>query len=539
MDQLKEKLRVFVWPYLIVALSFLLLYSACHWLFFIRMELFAADQDVLNYWAPMGLAWIPVLLFFRERLLKLQLRNPENKVFLIQMYLWLAISVPTVLAQTYLIAATGKLTNLQVISDITKLPPTKYYHLSQTYIDKANAGVVNDAEISGKLNEDFKMYLYVVLPIFDKPADTSSHKTVAWYALKYSKTVSNKLSPEQKEKEFRQFANESQHKFDRLEVNNFSYLEKVPGGQDKDAWLAAIHENKPFAGSGSILLQPQSGDFTQHTPSILWTILAFILAFVIWAAIIIYTKIKPREQPYGNDWHTPHTADHGHAHTETRQRPVPPQQPSFFKPHKGYYVTPALMYLNIGVYLLMVVSGLGVMAFRADDLLHWGANYRPYTINGQWWRLLTSTFLHGGLVHMASNMFGLVFAGAFLEPLLGGKRLLIAYLTAGIVASAASIAWHPDTVSVGASGAIFGLFGMCVVFLAKAYKNEYAKRQLYNILMLIGYNLLWGLSGGIDNAAHIGGLISGMLVGLILHPGVKRRILEMQKGEPLDEENLD
>ncbi|MBV7534010.1 rhomboid family intramembrane serine protease [Chitinophaga sp. sic0106] len=539
MDQLKEKLRVFVWPYAIVAISYLVLYSVCHWLFFIRLELFSADEDVLNYWAPMGLAWVPILLFFRERLLKLQLKNPENKVFLIQLYLWLAISVPTVVAQSYLIAATGKLTNLSVISDIAKVPPTKYYHLSQTYIDKANAGVVNDAEISGKLNEDFKMYLYVVLPILDKPADTSRHKAVAWYALKYSKTVPNKLSADEKEKEFRQFASESQQQFDRLNANDYSYLEKVPNSQDKEAWLAAIKENKPFAGSGNILLQPKFGDFAQHTPSILWTILAFMLGLVIWVAIVIYTRIKPAEKAFNNDWHTPHTADHGHAHTEMPQRPQQPRQPSFFTPRPGYYVTPVLMYLNIGVYLLMVVSGLGVMAFRADDLLQWGANYRPYTVNGQWWRLLTSTFLHGGLVHMASNMFGLVFAGAFLEPLLGGKRLLIAYLVTGIVASAASIAWHPDTVSVGASGAIFGLFGMCVVFLAKARKNEYAKRQLYNILMLIGYNLLWGLSGGIDNAAHIGGLLSGMLVGLLLHPGVKKRILEMQQGEPLDEENLD
>lgn len=539
MDQLQEKLRVFVWPYLIVAISYLLIYTACHWLFFIRFELFEVDQDVLEYWAPMGLAWIPILIFFRERLLKLQLRNPENKVFLIQLFLWLAMSAPTVLAQSYMTAATGRLTSLKVISDITKVPPAKYYHLTQSYIDKVNAGVVNDAEVAGRMNADFKMYLYVVLPVYDQPADTASHRTVAWYALKYSKTISNKLSPEEKQQEFRQFAGESQRQFDRLDVHHFSYLEKVPNGQDKEAWLAAIDENKAFAGSGKILLQPRFGDFAQHTPSIIWTVLTFLLGLVAWVAIVVYTKIKPDESAYGNDWHRPHRGGGATDPAEGRTRPVRPSQPSFLKPHKGYYITPALMYINIGVYLAMVAAGLGAMAFRADDLLHWGANYRPFTVNGEWWRLLSSTFLHGGLVHMASNMFGLAFAGAFLEPLLGGKRLLIAYLVSGIVASAASIAWHPDTVSVGASGAIFGLFGMCVVFLAKAYKNEYAKRQLYNILILIGYNLLWGLSGGIDNAAHIGGLVSGMLVGLVLHPGAKKRILKIQQGIPPDQENLD
>jgi rhomboid protease GluP len=101
----------------------------------------------------------------------------------------------------------------------------------------------------------------------------------------------------------------------------------------------------------------------------------------------------------------------------------------------------------------MTFGGLGFISFKSQDLLNWGANYRPYITDGQWWRLLTSVFLHGGIMHLVANMYGLLFIGIFLEPLLGKTRYAIFYLLTGILASCASIWWHDATVSVGASGA--------------------------------------------------------------------------------------
>jgi rhomboid protease GluP len=89
----------------------------------------------------------------------------------------------------------------------------------------------------------------------------------------------------------------------------------------------------------------------------------------------------------------------------------------------------------------MVFAGLGLVSFKGSDLLNWGANFRPLTTDGQWWRLLTSTFLHGGLMHILANMFGLLFVGIFLEPLLGKTKYALVYLVTGILASVASIWW--------------------------------------------------------------------------------------------------
>ncbi|MBK8141395.1 MAG: rhomboid family intramembrane serine protease [Chitinophagaceae bacterium] len=193
-------------------------------------------------------------------------------------------------------------------------------------------------------------------------------------------------------------------------------------------------------------------------------------------------------------------------------------------PKEGFFITPIIMNLNILIYLIMVIAGLGVVSFKGIDLLHWGANYRPYTTNGQWWRLLTSIFLHGGLMHIIANMVGLLFVGIFLEPLLGRKKYLTVYLLTGILASVTSLWWHTAKVSIGASGAIFGLYGLFLAFmLLKVFPKEFSKAFLASTLIFVGYNLLMGLAGGIDNAAHIGGVISGFIIGLILTPSLKAK----------------
>ena len=126
-------------------------------------------------------------------------------------------------------------------------------------------------------------------------------------------------------------------------------------------------------------------------------------------------------------------------------------------------------------------------------------------------------------MHLVFNMYGLLFVGIFLEPLLGKTKYLIAYLLTGILSSCASIWWFDATVSVGASGAIFGLYGIFLaLLLARVYPPGFSKAFLTSTLIFVGYNLLMGLTGGTDNAAHIGGLSSGFLLGLMLYPTINK-----------------
>jgi rhomboid protease GluP len=120
-------------------------------------------------------------------------------------------------------------------------------------------------------------------------------------------------------------------------------------------------------------------------------------------------------------------------------------------------------------------------------------------------------------------MYALLYIGALLEPQLGRLRFATAYLLTGGMASVTSIYWHPFTLSAGASGAIFGMYG---VFLALLTTNLIDKVRRTALLASIGifvaYNLLAGTKSGVDNAAHVGGLISGILIGYLFYPGLKK-----------------
>lgn len=196
-------------------------------------------------------------------------------------------------------------------------------------------------------------------------------------------------------------------------------------------------------------------------------------------------------------------------------------------PSKTYKTIPLLTYLLVLIYVLMVLFGIHPEKPSAEELFHWGGNARDAVADGQVWRLFTYMFLHAGYAHLLSNLFGLLYAGLYLEPIIGHWRTLVAYLVTGMVAGVSSIIMHPFSVGVGASGAIFGLYGVFFVILTTGYFQKTARMTMMRILMLfMVFALLMGLQGNTDNAAHIGGLLSGMLMGLLYYPYLKMRIAD-------------
>jgi len=194
-----------------------------------------------------------------------------------------------------------------------------------------------------------------------------------------------------------------------------------------------------------------------------------------------------------------------------------------FIPRQGYFITPLLIDINIVLFAIMVLSGANLLLPSNHILLQWGANFKPMTLDGQWWRLLTCCFLHIGILHLLMNMYALMYIGLLLEPYLGRLRFIVAYLLTGLASSLASLYWHDLTVSAGASGAIFGMYGIFLAMLTtKLIPKEVRGPLLSSIAVFVGYNLLAGMKSGIDNAAHIGGLISGLLIGYLFYPGLRQ-----------------
>ncbi len=194
---------------------------------------------------------------------------------------------------------------------------------------------------------------------------------------------------------------------------------------------------------------------------------------------------------------------------------------SLIIPTKGYYITPIIVILNVLIFIIMLISGVHPIMPSGESLLLWGANFRPLTIEGEWWRLITSTFIHIGIFHLLMNMYALIYIGLLLEPYLGKTRFLSAYLLTGLVGSVTSLYWNEITISAGASGAIFGMYGVFLAMLSTNLIEKTARKTLFiSIGIFVLYNLANGLKGGVDNAAHLGGLISGVIIGYSFYPGL-------------------
>ena len=183
-------------------------------------------------------------------------------------------------------------------------------------------------------------------------------------------------------------------------------------------------------------------------------------------------------------------------------------------------VTQALLGINVVVFIAMVMGGVSPMEPTGQQLVEWGANFGPYTIGGQWWRLLSCVFVHIGVMHIALNMWCLWGLGRLAESIYDRWTFGGLYLITGLSASVASLVWRPVGVSAGASGAIFGIAG---ALISAFYLGEFSLPKtvvsglLTSVLKFAGYNLVLGaFLGHTDNAAHVGGLVSGLILGAMI-----------------------
>lgn len=183
-------------------------------------------------------------------------------------------------------------------------------------------------------------------------------------------------------------------------------------------------------------------------------------------------------------------------------------------------VTYALIAANILIFAATLVAGAGWFRNTGAVQITWGSNFGPFTTDGEWWRLLTSLFLHFGVLHLLLNMWALASFGSMAERLYGRASYLLIYFTAGLCGSVASISWRPEVNSAGASAAIFGILGALLAGQLRSRKlipRSVLRPLIASTLIFTGIALAAGMtSANIDNAAHVGGLAAGLLLGAIL-----------------------
>ena len=182
-------------------------------------------------------------------------------------------------------------------------------------------------------------------------------------------------------------------------------------------------------------------------------------------------------------------------------------------------ITYSLIAINIVVFLYTAWLS-NSFNINSRVLIYMGGNFKPFVEMGQYWRFFTAMFLHGDLTHVGFNMYSLWALGSTVERILPKWKYLTLYILTGLGASFLSHLMHGNVVSIGASGAIFGLLGALIGYVI-VHRDMFRNGALFNLLIIAGINLAWGFQpgSGIDNYGHLGGIITGFLLSFIIKPG--------------------
>lgn len=501
MKNYATKLKHIIPTYILVAVGTTIATLLFRWVFTINSEILPIKEDVFNIWIPMIFPWIPITIWLRPKLRILKFKN-DNGSMLFQMIAWGSMVGMMIASNGYLKTATGKLTELTSIEQATDLD-SRYLKLKEIELNRELGSAYTEFSTSGKYNQHLNFHSYFVYPF---AVENSNGKFKYWYGVKKKDQISNKIEPEEKERKYQAFFNRAVKEFEAYKFSEPDYFEILSHSNDREGFLNAVKRQEQFANSELVIIEPREGVYSDRNgKKFEWIFGSFGIGFCVFLFALIFPKYNQAE----------------HKRQLKGIKPKSDELIDMFKfliPEGDHYVTSILLDVNIIMFLLLVFSGVHIISPNGMELLEWGANRRSETTGGDWWRLVSSMFLHGGIMHLLMNVYGLVIAAFFVEPIFGRLKYFILYFVSGICGSLASIYWYENTISVGASGAIFGLYGAILgLLLTNAFPKDGKKGIFMFVGPYVGVSLLFGLTDGIDNAAHIGGLVSGAILAIILY----------------------
>ncbi|MDB5144643.1 MAG: hypothetical protein JWQ66_3356 [Mucilaginibacter sp.] len=374
MSPFAAKFKLIFIPFLVITAGTICTYTFLNWLLIIKLKAFQVDEEVVNFFIPAGLIFIPLIIWLRPRLklLKLVAKGRSDPLLGLIILAGIITGVPMLITQAYIVTATGKLTRLDNIRQINNTPETKYYTVKQFYINKTLAHVKNVFVVTGKKHTDFDMYIYACVPVFDHlfpdtnviaamrnhvnakaliilngqlstmqqlkklPADsismmrylnpsfvmpkygdtgkygaiavaTKGYKIkatlpplkmspVAWLAIKYSKTVSNSLSADEKQKRFNEFAMASNIDFVHKHLEKFVYLSRLPYNKDLRNYIASVKSRDDIVENDEpVILSPAYDSFANRNgKKLVWIFASFTIGSVIFLLILQFIRLRDK-----------------------------------------------------------------------------------------------------------------------------------------------------------------------------------------------------------------------------------------------------
>lgn len=503
-ENLLIRLKSLFMPVFLLSIGLLACYSLVNWFLLAGPGQEPLDDTVIDYWIPLALAAFLEFALVAPRLQFLALGRRHTLRALYNVLAFAFIAGPVCVAQGEVRAASGHLTHVGDATEIATAPTSRYYASQTICIDRDQLGVKLHAQADDdRLNFD----MYIVVPVCapGKSAVQPGKAPLAWIGLRFQGSTENSSNSDVRRNALKNFTAQVERKILAEDPYRYRFLERSSHSAERRGYDLALESRGVSAPQQQMVLIPHFEPFDQRNGNGLMGI-AFALGFgaLGWLTLIILAPLDEKRLEAA-------TKDGG-VHASPAM--------TILIPTASSYGLQTMIFLNLVVFLAMVVSGLGILQFRPEDLIDWGGNYGPKLEGLGLLRLITSQFVHVGIMHLVNNMYGLIIVGVFLAPAIGNWQMIVCYLVCGLGGSVAGALVHPAIVSVGASGAILGLMGIALTLVLLKDSRVTALKPVFmtNLAFFSAFALIMGIqSSGVDNAAHLGGFLTGVVVGAAIH----------------------
>ncbi len=508
---MKTKLFKIYFPFVLIVFGFVELYAFLYWLIVLKLDLIQPIDGVANFGVPLVISALIVFFFYRRRikLLKISDKRVDFYTFISLVF----FAIPVIAGQGYLVNQQGKLTKIEKISQIDLNNQTLFYSIDSAHILKEEAGLWVTRTNVDKYGNEVSIKCSFVRPLVDtvRNFNSNSKKYKTWIGVSFSENFSNRAFDDKEEQKIKidNFINTCISKFEDYQFQT-TYLRNLKYSDSRKDYYSAIETTKLNVDKNELIIfEEEEGTYETRTGSrFIWLMIILFSVNLIWFLLIFFPQLNASE-----------VRKLGSIKEKGIRRKKYKEILLIFTPTKNNWATPVILDLNIIVFVIMIYSGVGFMEPQAKELIEWGANFKPSTIDGQWWRLITSIFIHVGLIHLVFNMLALFYIGSFLELSIGSKKFMIIYLLTGLIAGITSLIFHDFTISVGASGAVFGLYGLTLSLMVLKYLDKKLTPMIWvSVTLFVALNLIMSFSGGVNLAAHLGGLLAGFIIGIIYFP---------------------
>lgn len=466
-----------------------------------KFHLFDLSDKTWNIFLPM-IFTCAALILIRNRFSILKHADASKDNFIYLFICGVVLCVLTINSQMYLdvrLAKTQIAANSQeiIIDESVRRIKIKSYFVDKSYLNSKS-----EMQVTGKYGRDLNFNFYFVAAVFkDSLVEPVNDLPEVWFVHQFSERMNNRINDSERVAAYRKFREKCWKDLEKFDFYENSYFLRVPTSDEKNIYndlILNVVENPQD--KKLIFLSPSNGNFNDDGTSILgW----FFKILGVGILIILFALLFPN---YKNN--------------QRKKRAAEDDFIFFMRlliPSKEFLITPILIDLNILIFIVLALFGVNPFYPRTEDLVQFGALTSDF-FRGEYWRIISSMFLHGGLMHLVMNLVVLGIVGFLSENIFGKNRFVVIYFLSGIIAALSTLLWHQGNFAgVGASGAIFGLIGANAMMLILQNNFKETKGILLLIFGYLLFSILMGFISNSDNVAHLSGFISGMIISALFY----------------------